>query len=65
VNHQTSKKLLREWDGPMTRDLVLKPGNFGLGRVPARLRPEAITRVVCGFVQQGVRWMSISRMVSP
>jgi assimilatory nitrate reductase catalytic subunit len=37
----------------MTQDLVLKPGEFGLGRVPARLRPDTITRVVCGFCSTG------------
>ena len=29
--------LLREWNGPMTQDLVLKPASFSLGHVPARL----------------------------
>ena len=28
---------LRKWTGPLTQDLVLKPGEFGLGQVPARL----------------------------
>ena len=45
--------LLREWDGPMTQDLVLKPASFSLGHVPARLQPDATTRVVCGFCSTG------------
>ena len=30
-------------DGPLTRDLLQKPGNFGLGRLPARINPDATT----------------------
>ena len=45
--------LLREWTGPLTRDLVLKPASFSLGHVPARLQPDATTRVVCGFCSTG------------
>ncbi len=44
---------LREWDGPLTRDLVLDPGGFGLGKVPARLRPDAVVTSVCGFCSTG------------
>ena len=45
--------LLREWTGPQTRDLALKPASFSLGHVPARLQPDATTRVVCGFCSTG------------
>jgi assimilatory nitrate reductase catalytic subunit len=31
----------------------LHPGDFGLGKVPARLRPDATTRSVCGFCSTG------------
>src|SRR5260221_378938 len=44
---------LRQWNGPLTRDLVLHPGDFGLGQIPARLKPDAITRSVCGFCSTG------------
>jgi anaerobic selenocysteine-containing dehydrogenase len=44
---------LRQWHGPLTRELVLEPGRFGLGRIPARSSPEATTRVVCGFCSTG------------
>jgi anaerobic selenocysteine-containing dehydrogenase len=45
--------LLREWHGPLTEDLVLHPGKFGLGHVPARLKPDSTTTVVCGFCSTG------------
>jgi assimilatory nitrate reductase catalytic subunit len=44
---------LREWQGPLTADLVLEPGHFGLGHVPARLAPDATTTLVCGFCSTG------------
>src|ERR1041385_1771888 len=52
---KTGKKnsLLRQWTGPLTRDLVLHPGEFGLGQVPARLKPDSTTTVVCGFCSTG------------
>ena len=45
--------LLRQWQGPLTRDLVLRPGDFGLGQVPARLKPDSTTTSVCGFCSTG------------
>ena len=45
--------LLRQWHGPLTRDLVLRPGDFGLGQVPARLKPDSTTTSVCGFCSTG------------
>jgi assimilatory nitrate reductase catalytic subunit len=45
--------LLRQWTGPLTQDLVLNPGQFGLGQVPARLKPDATTTTVCGFCSTG------------
>ena len=52
---KTVKKnsLLRQWTGPLTNDLVLHPGDFGLGQVPARLKPDATTTVVCGYCSTG------------
>ena len=37
----------------MTADLVRSPGAFGLGQVPARLKPDAVTTAVCGFCSTG------------
>jgi assimilatory nitrate reductase catalytic subunit len=45
--------LFRQWHGPLTQDLVLRPGEFGLGHVPARLKPDDTTTVVCGFCSTG------------
>ncbi len=45
--------LLRERSGPLTADLVQHPGDFGLGHVPARLKPDATTTMVCGYCSTG------------
>jgi ferredoxin-nitrate reductase len=45
--------LLHARQGPMTSELVLRPGEFGLGRIPARLKPAATTTMVCGFCSTG------------
>jgi assimilatory nitrate reductase catalytic subunit len=47
------KLSLREWHGPLTEQLVLHPGDFGLGKVPSRLKPDATTTMVCGFCSTG------------
>jgi len=44
---------LVQHDGPLTRDLLLTPGRFGLGRVPARLAPDGTTDMVCGYCSTG------------
>ncbi|MEW6158841.1 MAG: molybdopterin-dependent oxidoreductase [Verrucomicrobiota bacterium] len=45
--------ILREATGPLTADLVLHPTDFGIGRVPMRLKPDATTNIVCGFCSTG------------
>ena len=45
--------LLRQEDGPLTSELLRKPGRFGLGQVPARLAPDSTTRLVCGYCATG------------
>ena len=40
-------------DGPLTRELLLAPGRFGLGLLPTASRPEATTRMVCGYCSTG------------
>jgi ferredoxin-nitrate reductase len=37
----------------MTSEMVQHPADFGLGRVPARLKPAGTTRSVCGFCSTG------------
>jgi assimilatory nitrate reductase catalytic subunit len=46
-------RLMRQADGPLTSDLVLRPGGFGLGQVPARCVPDATTAMTCGFCSTG------------
>lgn len=43
----------REWNGPLTSDLVREPAKFGLGQVPSRLTPDATTKAICGFCSTG------------
>ncbi len=45
--------LLRQWTGPLTDELHLTPGGFGLGQVPARQAPDAVTTSVCGYCSTG------------
>lgn len=44
---------LRQFEGPLTEDLVLHPAKFGLGKVPRRLKPDDTTTMVCGFCSTG------------
>jgi anaerobic selenocysteine-containing dehydrogenase len=46
-------RLIWQKDGPQTQDLVLHPGKFGLGQIPARLEPDDATTLVCGFCSTG------------
>ena len=45
--------ILKENDGPLTRELVQQPGDFGLGKVPSRLKPASTTTSICGFCATG------------
>jgi anaerobic selenocysteine-containing dehydrogenase len=45
--------LLFQRSGKLTQELVRNPGGFGLGQVPARLKPDATTTTVCGFCSTG------------
>jgi anaerobic selenocysteine-containing dehydrogenase len=47
------KRLLKQHDGPLTRDLVQEPGTFGLGKVPSRLKPHSTVSSICGFCATG------------
>ncbi len=50
---ETARGLLHQRSGPLTRDLLLEPADFGLGQVPAKARPEATTDMVCGYCSTG------------
>jgi anaerobic selenocysteine-containing dehydrogenase len=43
----------REWDGPLTSDLVREPARFGLGQVPKLAKPESVATAICGFCSTG------------
>ncbi len=45
--------LLMARDGRQGDDLARRPGGFGLGQVPARLAPESVTSMVCGYCSVG------------
>lgn len=44
---------MHQRDGHLTRDLLLEPGGFGLGHVPAKSKPDATTKVTCGYCSTG------------
>jgi assimilatory nitrate reductase catalytic subunit len=46
-------ELLVRRDGPLTRELLLDPGKFGLGRLPRRIAGARTTTMVCGFCSTG------------
>ena len=46
-------RLFHQREGALTRELVRRPGGFGLGQVPERLAPDATTSMVCGFCSTG------------
>jgi len=50
---ERAAEFLRQRQGSLTRDLLQRPGEFGLGRVPARLFPDQTTTMVCGFCSTG------------
>ncbi|MES2983542.1 MAG: nitrate reductase [Verrucomicrobiota bacterium] len=45
--------LLKQHTGPLTRDLVLEPGSFGLGKIPSRLKPVSTVASICGYCATG------------
>jgi anaerobic selenocysteine-containing dehydrogenase len=47
------QNLLKQYTGPLTRDLVLEPGSFGLGKIPSRLRPASAVASICGYCATG------------
>ncbi len=47
-----SSRLIQR-NGPLTSDLLLTPGPYGLGKVPATCAPDATTAMVCGYCSTG------------
>jgi len=50
---ERAKKIVRDHEGPLTRDLLRSPGGYGLGQVPTRLKPDSTTSMVCGYCSTG------------
>lgn len=46
-------RLMRPFDGPLTRQLLLNPGQHGLGMTHPSLAADATTTVVCGYCSTG------------
>ena len=44
---------LRAFKGPLTSELELRQGPFGLGQLPVRSIPDATTTTTCGFCSTG------------
>ncbi len=55
MNSIVSKLLPQFYErtGPLTSDLLLAPGEFGLGKVPLKQKPDATTMMVCGYCSTG------------
>jgi assimilatory nitrate reductase catalytic subunit len=56
--HRDAEKLMLarmpdQRSGPLTRELLLVPGQFGLGQVPAKHKPDATTSMICGYCSTG------------
>ena len=46
-------QLLHQRTGPMTSELLLRPADFGLGKLPRNLETDGTTTSVCGFCSTG------------
>jgi assimilatory nitrate reductase catalytic subunit len=55
MNSIVSKMLPQFYErtGPLTSELLLEPGEFGLGKVPVKHKPDATTSMVCGYCSTG------------
>jgi assimilatory nitrate reductase catalytic subunit len=55
MNSIVSKLLPQFYErtGPLTSELLLAPGGFGLGKVPRKSLPDATTTMVCGYCSTG------------
>ena len=51
--HRNTSSVMRQWQGPLTEELLRMPGHFGLGQVPADKVPDATTSMVCGYCSTG------------
>ena len=51
--HRELPSILQQRDGKMTRELLLKPGQHGLGMTPSALEADTTTVAPCGFCATG------------
>jgi anaerobic selenocysteine-containing dehydrogenase len=47
------RSLFHQRTGPLTRELLREPGEFGLGQLPVAQKPDATTTAVCGYCSTG------------
>lgn len=45
--------ILHQRQGPLTTELLREPGDFGLGQVPLKTKPDTTTDMVCGYCSTG------------
>lgn len=48
-----SLSFLIDRHGKLTKEIELVPGDFGLGLMPQKLKPDAVSSMVCGFCSTG------------
>lgn len=53
VRESRLPSFMHQRDGHLTRELLLEPGGFGLGKVPAKFNPDATTTMTCGYCSTG------------
>jgi anaerobic selenocysteine-containing dehydrogenase len=51
--NRTLPALLQQHDGKMTRELLLHPGQHGLGMTPSSLQADSLTTAACGYCSTG------------
>ncbi len=47
------RRTVRARDGVLTRDLLREPAGHGIGQVPVRVKPDAVTTMICGYCSTG------------
>lgn len=50
---QHLREMLYQRTGPLTRELLLEPAEFGLGILPSKTKPDSTTDMVCGYCSTG------------
>ncbi|WP_339728042.1 nitrate reductase [uncultured Gimesia sp.] len=53
IDRSKLTSLIHQKQGHLTRELLLSPGGFGLGKVPEKNLPDATTQMVCGYCGTG------------